>query len=176
MKEDKIKDELEKIDLKLTDKDIESGEKKLKLIKGQKKDESTASFKIDESEFEPPSGAGRPKGSYRIKKEKMKEVYNIVVEERGLKTRVCRRIGVSMPTLYKMIERDKKLKRAFELATEKILDIAESALIEKILARDYNAIQFFLKTIGAKRGYTEKVDVKIPERPIIIMKKKEEKK
>jgi len=160
----KIDTELEQIDLNLTPTDVASG---LKVIEGNK--EKVSSWKIDESQFNPPV-AGPRTGKFKVKD--IDKVCEIVLQEYGLKTRVAKRLGISMPTLYKMIERSQKLKEAFEVATDKILDIAESSLIQKVLLKDVQATLFLLRTVGAKRGYTEKVDVKLPEKPVFILKRK----
>jgi len=161
----KIDTELENLNLELTPKDIASG---LKIIEG-KKEVTTTGWKIDETQFNPPV-VGPRTGKFKVKD--LDKVCEIVLQEYGLKTRVAKRLGISMPTLYKMIERSQKLKEAFEVATDKILDIAESSLIEKVLLKDVQATLFLLRTVGAKRGYTEKVDVKLPDKPVFIMKRK----
>lgn len=169
MKEDKIKDELEKIDLKLTEEDIESGVTKLKVLQG-KKGADVSSYKIDATEFNPPS-YDRNKGKYKIKD--LTRVFEVIIEENGIKNRICKRLGITMVTFNKMLARHDKLNEAFEIAKNKILDIAESSLIEKVLAKDVQATIFLLRTVGRKRGYREDIEVVPPEKPVFIMKKKE---
>ena len=166
MKKGKLTEELNQINLNLTESDIESGVNKLKVIEGNK--DKVPSWKIDETKFNPP--VGRRTGKFKIKN--IDKVCEVIIQEYGLKTRVARRLGISMPTIYAMIARNKKVKDTFQLATDKILDIAESSLINKVLDKDVQATLFLLRTVGAKRGYTEKVDIKLPDKPVFILKRK----
>ena len=51
-----------------------------------------------------------------------------------------------------------KIKRAFQEAREKLLDIAETKLTSKIIDGNLTSIIFFLKTQGKARGWIEKID------------------
>lgn len=162
----KIDTELEQIDLNLTPTDVASG---LKVIEGNK--EKVSSWKIDESRFNPTLKDGPNKGKFKIRD--LDKVCQIIVEEKGIKTAVSRRLGISVFTIYKMIERHEQVKKAFEVAEQKILDFCESALMDKVLARDTACILFLLKTKGRHRGYREDIEIVPPDKPVFIMKKKE---
>jgi len=63
-------------------------------------------------------------------------------------------VGVSNWTIYKMLKRIPAFKKAHEHQKEVWIDYAESKLQQKIAEGDTNAITFFLKTQGKRRGYT----------------------
>lgn len=163
-----IEQELENLNLKLSEDDVKSGVSKLKVLEG-KKGADISQWKIDEKEFNVDSNV-RNKGKYKIKD--LDKVCRVIVEEKGLRTKVCKRLGISLPTIYNMIKRHSKIRDAFQAADDKILDICENALVDKILARDTAAICFMLKTKGRKRGYVETSEIIPPERPVFVMKKK----
>ncbi len=163
----KIDTELENLNLELTEKDIQSGEKKLRVLEG-KKEVTIQPLGIDDSKFIP--GQQR-RGKYKIKDLDMVE--RIIVEEYGLKTRICQRLNITMQTFTFMLERHEQLQKAFHIARDRILDIAESALVEKVKAKDIVAVTFLLKTVGKSRGYSEKIEISKPEKPIFNYKKKE---
>lgn len=63
-------------------------------------------------------------------------------------------VGCSHWTIYKMLKNIPAFKKAHEHQKEVWIDFAESKLQQKIKEGDTNAITFFLKTQGKRRGYT----------------------
>lgn len=87
--------------------------------------------------------------------EKIAEIY----EKKGCNiTATCAALGIARKTFYEWKEKKKKLAEAIEAADESILDFAESKLVEHIQNDDVQALIFFLRTKGKKRGYVEKVE------------------
>jgi len=92
----------------------------------------------------------------RISKKRVKKA---VEGSGGIVTIIARRLNRSRQQVYTYLEKYPDLKELVEEEREKIVDIAESKLIEKLKENKDWAISFVLKTLGKKRGYTEKVEV-----------------
>lgn len=87
--------------------------------------------------------------------EKIADIY----QKKGCNiTATCAALGIARKTFYEWKEKKKKLAEALEAADESILDFAESKLVEHIQNDDVQALIFFLRTKGKKRGYVEKVE------------------
>lgn len=85
--------------------------------------------------------------------EKIIQIY----EKKGCNiTATCTALGISRKTFYEWKEKKKKLAEGLEAAEEAIIDFAESKLVEHINNDDVQALIFFLRTKGKKRGYVEK--------------------
>ena len=87
--------------------------------------------------------------------EKIIQIY----EKKGCNiTATCTALGISRKTFYEWKEKKKKLAEGLEAADEAIIDFAESKLVEHINNDDVQALIFFLRTKGKKRGYVEKTE------------------
>ena len=73
-------------------------------------------------------------------------------------TATCTALGISRKTFYEWKSKKKKLAEALEDVEESILDWAESKLKQHIEDNDLQALIFFLRTKGKKRGYVEKTE------------------
>ncbi len=90
--------------------------------------------------------------------EKIIEIY----EKKGCNiTATCTALGISRKTFYEWKEKKKKLAEGLEAAEEAIIDFAESKLVEHINNDDVQALIFFLRTKGKKRGYVEKTETDV---------------
>ena len=90
--------------------------------------------------------------------EKIVEIY----EKKGCNiTATCTALGISRKTFYEWKEKKKKLAEGLEAAEEAIIDFAESKLVEHINNNDVQALIFFLRTKGKKRGYVEKTETDV---------------
>lgn len=90
--------------------------------------------------------------------EKIIQVY----EKKGCNiTATCTALGISRKTFYEWKEKKKKLAEGLEEVDESILDWAESKLKEHIDSNDLQALIFFLRTKGKKRGYVEKTEADV---------------
>lgn len=90
--------------------------------------------------------------------EKIIQIY----EKKGCNiTATCTALGISRKTFYEWREKKKKLAEGLESAEEAIIDFAESKLVEHINNDDVQALIFFLRTKGKKRGYVEKTETDV---------------
>lgn len=90
--------------------------------------------------------------------EKIIQIY----EKKGCNiTATCTALGISRKTFYEWKEKKKKLAEGLEAAEESIIDFAESKLVEHINNDDVQALIFFLRTKGKKRGYVEKTEADV---------------
>lgn len=82
-----------------------------------------------------------------------------IYEKKGCNiTATCQALGISRKTFYDWRAKKKKLAEALDEVEESILDFAESKLVEHIQNDDLQALIFFLRTKGKKRGYVEKTE------------------
>ena len=87
--------------------------------------------------------------------EKIIQIY----EKKGCNiTATCTALGIARKTFYEWREKKKKLAEGLEAAEEAIIDFAESKLVQHINNDDVQALIFFLRTKGKKRGYVEKTE------------------
>lgn len=85
-----------------------------------------------------------------------------VYEKKGCNiTQTCTALGISRKTFYEWKEKKKKLDEGLKEVDESILDWAESKLVEHINNNDLQALIFFLRTKGKKRGYVEKTETDV---------------
>ncbi|MGM9779934.1 MAG: hypothetical protein ACI3ZD_16615 [Prevotella sp.] len=90
--------------------------------------------------------------------EKIIQIY----EKKGCNiTATCTALGIARKTFYEWREKKKKLAEGLEAAEEAIIDFAESKLVEHINNDDVQALIFFLRTKGKKRGYVEKTETDV---------------
>ena len=91
----------------------------------------------------------------KIPTEKIVQIY----EKKGCNiTATCEALGIARKTFYEWREKRKRLAEALDAVDESILDFAESKLVEHIQNDDVQALMFFLRTKGKKRGYVEKYE------------------
>ena len=79
----------------------------------------------------------------------------------GIVTTIAKRVGCSWNTAKKYIQKYATVNRAWLDEKEKILDLAETKLIEQISDGEMWAVKYYLATQGKKRGYTEKQEIAI---------------
>ena len=81
----------------------------------------------------------------------------------GLINEAARQLKVSNHTLRKWIYRTPELQRIYDEIREQTVCIAESALLEILNDPNHRdrakAAMFFLKTLGGKKGYVERVQL-----------------
>jgi len=73
-------------------------------------------------------------------------------------------LGISRPTLYGYT-REYNMEEDIHQAREALIDMAEHALAKKIQGADTASIIFFLKTQGKSRGYVERQEVQLNDKP-----------
>lgn len=77
-------------------------------------------------------------------------------------TLIAKRLNVYRSTVYDNIKKF-DLSDMIESEREKIVDLAESKLIENIKAGKEVSIIFLLKTLGKSRGYVEKQELEVQD-------------
>jgi len=77
----------------------------------------------------------------------------------GIVSEIARRLDVTRMNLYIFLNKHPELKEELEHEREKIVDLAEKALIDKIKEGDSPMIKFILSTKGKNRGYIAKQEV-----------------
>ena len=85
-----------------------------------------------------------------------RKVANAIDGSCGIIQRVVDKIGCNYVTIWRKLNKHPELRAMLELEKEKVLDMAENALLTKIKDLDTTSILFFLKTQGKKRGYIER--------------------
>lgn len=77
----------------------------------------------------------------------------------GIITPACKEVGISRNQFYIYYNTDQEFKAAVDDITDITIDFVESQLFKKIREGDNQAILFFMKYKGRKRGYTEKIEI-----------------
>ena len=65
-------------------------------------------------------------------------------------------LGCTRQALHLRVKKSKKLQQIIHDERQGVIDVAESALYNRVLDGDMRAIEFTLRTIGKDRGYVEK--------------------
>ncbi|MCL2561771.1 MAG: hypothetical protein FWE10_05560 [Rikenellaceae bacterium] len=95
-------------------------------------------------------------------KEKEKELLPEAMRKAGgIVSYACAKLGIDRRTYYRWLKDDPELAAEIEDIKDERLDIVEDALFKRIEAGDTAAIIFACKTLGKKRGYTEKQEVEV---------------
>lgn len=82
---------------------------------------------------------------------------------------VARLFGVSRTSVFQYIQARPELQAILKDCREAMLDNAESALYKNVLAGKTVDLIFFLKTQGRSRGYTEKSEVEVTGRGVVVV-------
>lgn len=83
----------------------------------------------------------------------------------GLVHVAARVLGCAHTTLYARIKTSKAVAKALEEARNQNLDIAEAKLLELIRKGNVPSVIFYLKTVGKHRGYVERQEISVLDRP-----------
>jgi hypothetical protein len=83
------------------------------------------------------------------------DIEKALIKYRGRLSVTARRLGIMPSTLKEQIDASPVLQSAMTLATECLIDYAESKLERNMRHGDTTAIIFFLKTKGRERGYDQ---------------------
>ena len=91
----------------------------------------------------------------RKKKITNEQLINALYKCGGIYSHAASQLGISIQAIHYRIKTDDEIAEAYEDACEQMIVLMEDELIK--LAKDghFNAIKFYLKTKGKKRGYTE---------------------
>lgn len=81
------------------------------------------------------------------------QMIDALTEAHGLLSLAARIIGCDRGTVRNYINRYPTVKRARDDAKDRVLDMAENNLYQKVAEGDITAIKYFLSTVGRERGY-----------------------
>lgn len=88
------------------------------------------------------------------------EEFAVMLEKAGgFKSRVAAQLGVSTSAICHRIKRSKYLTETCLSIEERILDLAEAAVIKAVQKGDVEAAKYILKCKGRKRGWIERQDI-----------------
>jgi hypothetical protein len=85
----------------------------------------------------------------------------------GIIAPAAKAANVGRRTVYDWLRDDPEFKKVFEEVKEDQKDFVESALLKKVKNEDTTAIIFYSKTQMKDRGYIEKTEIQLDEKPII---------
>ncbi len=77
----------------------------------------------------------------------------------GVVTTACKESGIGRTQYYTWLKEDPDFAKSVEEVPELQMDFVESQLLKKIKDGSDQAIIFYLKTKGKKRGYTDKLEI-----------------
>jgi hypothetical protein len=83
----------------------------------------------------------------------------------GVVTTAIRQVGIGRTTFYDWLKEDEEFRRAVADISNISLDVAESQLLQQIQEGNTTAIIFYLKTQGKSRGYVERQEVQLNDKP-----------
>ena len=89
------------------------------------------------------------------------DMADAIRETAGIKTAAARRLGCHVMTIDRYIERYPTVAAAYTEARAGIVDMAESVLVRRLNAGEWDAAKFVLTTLGRDRGWTPRADVDI---------------
>lgn len=84
----------------------------------------------------------------------------------GVVTPAAKKAGIDRSSHYKWLKEDAEYKKAYEELEDVAIDFAESKLHGQINDGNTAATIFYLKTKAKKRGYVERQEIQVDERPI----------
>jgi len=95
-----------------------------------------------------------------MKKPTNKKIIEALNAKAGMVTYAAEALKISPVTLYRWIKRSPELQQSLNNIRNANIDMAESALIDKIKKGDLTAIIFYLKCQGKSRGYVERQETR----------------
>ena len=91
---------------------------------------------------------------------KKRKLLEALTASLGIISTACAKAGISRPTYYRWMENDPVFAEAVNGLDDVCFEFVESRLYDLIAAGNVAATIFYMRTKGASRGYSEKVDVK----------------
>ena len=89
------------------------------------------------------------------------QVIDALTATAGIKSAAAKRLGCHVNTVENYIARYPTVAAAATQARSGIIDIAESILVRRLNAGEWDAAKFVLTTLGKDRGYGQSVDVNL---------------
>lgn len=88
-----------------------------------------------------------------------KQVLTAIYDSGGIIDEIARRLGVAWATARTYINKWEETKEAYEVESERIIDMAEETVLNSIKNGDTSDAKWLLARKGRKRGYGEALDV-----------------
>lgn len=89
----------------------------------------------------------------------VQDMVKVIEQSRGLLTHAADALGCDRKTIYNYAKEYPEVQAAIDSARDRMTDVAEGKLFQKISEGDNTALIFYLKTQGKKRGYVERQEV-----------------
>jgi len=102
------------------------------------------------------NGTNGENGTSKKREQTCQRVIKAIQESSGLLTLAAQKSGIGYRTICRYVSEYPSVQQAAYEAKEKMLDFAESKLMQKIREGDNTMIIFYLKTQGKSRGYVER--------------------
>jgi len=87
---------------------------------------------------------------------KAQQFIDAIKDSGGIVSVISRRVGCDWHTARRYIDSYATVKQAYDDECERIIDLAESKVIESINSGDGKMIRYYLSTKGRKRGYVSR--------------------
>lgn len=87
------------------------------------------------------------------------EILSAIKDSAGIIHTIAKRLNVCWHTAKKLTEKTEDIKLAYEDEKQKIIDLAESTVINAINSQDVQTAKWYLGLIGRDRGYGEKLEL-----------------
>lgn len=85
----------------------------------------------------------------------------------GIVSTAAEKAGIDRKTHYNWLQDDPEYREAVRMVEERTIDFAESHLHALIKDKNPQAVIFYMKTKGRKRGYVEHQELTLHERPAL---------
>lgn len=100
------------------------------------------------------------------------QVLDAVEGSAGIMSTIASKLQCDWHTAEKYVQKWECTKKAFKDEREKIIDLAESKLVQAVNSGDGQMVRYVLSRLGKHRGYTEKQEVEIAgkrDAPVEVM-------
>lgn len=87
------------------------------------------------------------------------QLLTAIKDSAGIVHTIAKRLNVSWTTAKKYIDGNENTKLAYYDEKQKIIDLAESTVINAINSQDVQTAKWYLGLIGRDRGYAEKIEL-----------------
>ncbi len=88
----------------------------------------------------------------------LEQVLDAVRKATGNLSVAAKLLGCSRQTVYNAQKKWKTVAAEIDQQREKVVDLAEQRLIDRVNAGDWHAVKYVLSTLGRSRGYGPEVD------------------
>ena len=98
-----------------------------------------------------------------------RKLMNAIVESHGVVSIIAKRLNVEWHTANTAIKSDPIALQAFNDETDRLVDVAETVILNALMSEDIRVAQWYLERKGMRRGYNPTVKVKgSPTEPITL--------